>query len=296
MPHPAAALLQSLFDYAGLFPPASLSLAEVVRNYNDYRSGKHAWLLGTLVVPLARLEELEETAADWLESLPEGDCWPVSVLVPADVGPRQVEGLKLRRLGGRLSIGSMEVAASDRASLEQLAAALPTDIEVFYEVDRSRPVEAQLDAIAAAGGQAKIRLGGLQAGLFPSAKSVAAFLVCCRERQLPLKATAGLHHALRGRYPLTYEPDAELASMHGFLNLALGATLVQSKAATVAEVEALLGQEGGQCLTVSEECLSWQGYRFEATELERTRRNFFYAIGSCSFVEPVTELEELGLL
>ena len=39
------ALLAGTIDYAGLFPPASLSLGETVRNYLSYRTQPEAWML-----------------------------------------------------------------------------------------------------------------------------------------------------------------------------------------------------------------------------------------------------------
>jgi hypothetical protein len=39
-------LLAGLFDYAGLYPPASLSLRSAANNYLDYARGKHAKALG----------------------------------------------------------------------------------------------------------------------------------------------------------------------------------------------------------------------------------------------------------
>jgi hypothetical protein len=49
-----------LIDYAGLFPPASLSMEEAVRNYARYREGEHAWMLGKFVVPQARAHEVPD--------------------------------------------------------------------------------------------------------------------------------------------------------------------------------------------------------------------------------------------
>ncbi|HEX6773933.1 MAG TPA: hypothetical protein VF126_17990, partial [Acidobacteriaceae bacterium] len=66
------ALLAGLIDYAGLFPPAALSMAETVRNYDGYIHGEHAWMLGRLIVPAARLAEYADAlhgsgldATDW---------------------------------------------------------------------------------------------------------------------------------------------------------------------------------------------------------------------------------------
>lgn len=52
------ALLEHLVDYAGLFPPAALSMQDAVRNYARYRDGEYAWALGKFVVPEARAKEV----------------------------------------------------------------------------------------------------------------------------------------------------------------------------------------------------------------------------------------------
>ncbi|HVG24227.1 MAG TPA: hypothetical protein VND45_08760 [Thermoanaerobaculia bacterium] len=51
-------LLENLIDYAGLFPPAALSMQDAVRNYARYRDGEYAWALGKFVVPQARASEV----------------------------------------------------------------------------------------------------------------------------------------------------------------------------------------------------------------------------------------------
>lgn len=51
-------LLANLIDYAGLFPPAALTMQDAVRNYARYREGDYAWALGKFVVPKERLREV----------------------------------------------------------------------------------------------------------------------------------------------------------------------------------------------------------------------------------------------
>ena len=52
------ALLEGLIDYAGLFPPAALSMQDAVRNYARYRDEEYAWALGRFVVPGDRAHEV----------------------------------------------------------------------------------------------------------------------------------------------------------------------------------------------------------------------------------------------
>ena len=53
------ALLDSLIDYAGLFPPVKLPMADAVRNHAAYLGGSQAAKLGRFIVPAARLPEFE---------------------------------------------------------------------------------------------------------------------------------------------------------------------------------------------------------------------------------------------
>jgi hypothetical protein len=76
-------LLEKLIDYAGLFPPAGLSMEDAVRNYARYREGELAFALGRFVVPEDRVDEVpgefplsilgvDEVKADALEGAKAG--------------------------------------------------------------------------------------------------------------------------------------------------------------------------------------------------------------------------------
>lgn len=73
-----ANLLEGLFDYAGLYPPASLELADAVGNYVTYLRAERAEALGRFVVDLKRIDAVREAAGDSFNRM------QLSVLVPAD--------------------------------------------------------------------------------------------------------------------------------------------------------------------------------------------------------------------
>ncbi len=122
-------------------------------------------------------------------------------------------------------------------------------------------------------GVSKIRCGG---AAIPSVEDVAAFIRRCRADGLLFKATAGLHHA----YPTA-------AGEHGFLNV-LAAVVFGD------EEDAL--REGPGAFELDAESFRWRDRAARAGELAEIRANLFHSIGSCSFFEPVGELEELGVL
>src|SRR5205823_1969005 len=70
-------LLAGILDYAGLFPPARLPLAQAIRNYTCYRADPDGWMLGRFVCPAAQLEELAKLRN---ELNPSGPAWSVAAL------------------------------------------------------------------------------------------------------------------------------------------------------------------------------------------------------------------------
>jgi hypothetical protein len=67
------ALLYRLIDYAGTFPPATLSCGTVVDNYQKYRSSEHSWLLRWLVIAAAELEHVPRNLDGSLAVLSDAD-------------------------------------------------------------------------------------------------------------------------------------------------------------------------------------------------------------------------------
>jgi hypothetical protein len=272
-------------------------MQDAVRRYAEYRRGPHSWMLGSFVTPAGRLPELERAL---LEADPQPEePWSLSVLV----GERFEKDLEsvaaaLLRLGDAAHVAALEVAPLAASTIGALAERLPGDIPSFFEVPLQGGVEERLVGIAAAGSSAKVRTGGIVETAIPSPASLAAFLEACRAIGVPFKATAGLHHAVRGRYPLTYEADAPAATLHGFLNL-LGASLaVGGNAGAFAreDLVALLSEQDAGALRFSRRGLAWRGHEWSLEQVQRVRRAFFLSFGSCSFSEPVAELAALGVL
>ncbi len=81
------ALLENLIDYAGLYPPASLDLPEVIENYNRYLSSPDNWILNRLVLPASKLNDVKLRPK-----------WRVTLLTDQDPGklPPQIETLETK--------------------------------------------------------------------------------------------------------------------------------------------------------------------------------------------------------
>jgi len=142
---------------------------------------------------------------------------------------------------------------------------------------------------------AKVRTGGIVAETIPGAPLLARFLEACASAGVPFKATAGLHHPIRAEHPLTYEPDAPRSTMHGFLNV-FGAAAFARGGMPAGEIEAVLRETTPAAFALDDAGLAWRDRRVTTDEIALTRRDFAISFGSCSFAEPVAELEAMGVI
>jgi len=236
------ALLARLLDHAPMFPPASLPVAEALAEHARAVESPNAFMLGRLV-------------------------WPASAAA-ALAGRRAVSLVLDAEPPGHVEIESVE--ARYRDDLDELRVAP----EVYVEVPLDDALEQRLDVLAAGGFRAKVRCGG--ASVPPSAE-LARFVSACRERSLPCKATAGLHHALRTN------------GEHGFVNLL-------AAAAFAGDEEPALDESDPGAFSLTADAFTWRDRTASAAELEHMRGTLFHSIGSCSFFEPVEELVALGVL
>jgi hypothetical protein len=281
IPSPTRALLAHIVDYAGTFPPASLALDTAASTYAGEQAGPDAWLLGRFVIGAQSLSLFVEVAD---EKAPNA-AFDISVIAGPDARAAlaQVDAFNARG-AGRARVASIEFSPAPPAaiaSLMRLTGLAGGAIEAFFEVPHDADLRSRLDAISSVGGAAKLRTGGTTPAAIPSPTALADFLHECARRTLPFKATAGLHHAVRSCYPLTYERDSATAVMHGFLNVVSAAALAAT-GAHPADIAAVLEESSAKTLMQT-------ALRHDAA----ATRRFFRSFGSCSFREPAEELARI---
>jgi hypothetical protein len=238
------ALLDRLIDHAPMFPPASLPAIEALAEDARAATSSHAFMLGRLVWPASALGDVSTSER------------PISAVLDAPLAEEaQVAAVEARY---RVDLGSLAGLAG----------------EVYVEVPLDDTLEDRLDALAATGLRAKVRCGGAEA---PAAAELTRFVRACRDRRLPFKATAGLHHAVRTNRE------------HGFLNLLAAAVFADSAEEALEETDAA-------AFTLGSESFAWRDRSAAPPEVARARIEQLHSIGSCSFFEPVEELEALGVL
>jgi hypothetical protein len=300
-----------LVDDAAVFPPGSAALADAVPAHVRHRRSWFAPLIGPLLIPIADREELaaltggfipiadrEELAAlaggegEHAGHPPGGGTAPIGGESPGiAVGVVGEPGAVEAALGD-LPPGTRQIESpvakrgeDPLPGIERLAALMRKSPEPwmwYLEVPLAWGLMSALDALAALRAEglpaaAKFRTGGLAAELFPTPVELAAVICACRDRDLPFKLTAGLHHAIR-------HADAETGLVHhGFLNI-LAAVLAAVDGAEPVDLAGILA--GTEAPPLIELVLP---------ALDR-ERPLWVGFGSCSVADPVADLTALGLL
>lgn len=190
--------------------------------------------------------------------------WPASRLSELDGLERALSVV----LDAAFEPGDARVEAVEARPGADLDSLVDLAEEIYVEVALDDGLEYRLADIAEHGYRPKARCSG-------GPPELAWFLVECHAQRLPYKLTGGLHHAVRTR------------NEHGILNV-LAAAVFRDEEDALAEPEPASFQ-------LDREGFGWRERRASASEVASAREARLHSIGSCSFSEPVGELEALGM-
>jgi hypothetical protein len=305
------ALLENLIDYAGMFPPARLPLSEALHHYSELRDAPEAWMLGRFVCSAGDLLTLQnQAAASGVQSLrvaalgrPGGSVSEVSRQLGLDL--QAISAFSAGPSTHAIDVLEFPLASSFPANaLDALVESVQSRIaahgvRIFMEVPLGLSWQSTVEALVASVGTRfrnsqdqvplvglKIRCGG---AAVPSIEQLAYFIGSCRDRRVPWKATAGLHHPLRHR-------DPEMGTMaHGFLNVFLAGAFAWAHGLNVTDITELLREESIGAFRIHDTEIGWRDWRCTAEQIRDARR-WLPSFGSCSFEEPRDDLRTLGLL
>lgn len=288
---PVRTLLAGAIDYAGLFPPASLGMADAANSFARYRKSESHWMLGRFVTPASRLLELEP-----LLKTQRANGWQLSVILSENYKEDLKFIVQFHLLAGeRAHVDSVEFKIATRDELQPIAELLPHNTQAFAELSLTSKVTEQIEALSMARICAKIRTGGATASGFPRLQQVARFISACVQAGVPFKATAGLHHPMRGIYSLNGKQRAPHVPMHGFLNVLIAAAAAKAGAMEL-QLPEILAERGEEAFAFQKSGVSWRGLKISTRQLRETREQAVASFGSCSFEQPIYELRSLHLL
>jgi len=253
-----------------------MPLAEAVVAHAGHRAAWYQDFIGPLLIPVTAVDDVI-ALTDPATRPTVGVIGELSALArflrrEVDLSVRQVEGPVAKRgEDPRPGVDTLVAMASDHPA-----------VDVYAEIPLTWGLHEALDQVAEARARGvrigpKFRTGGLAAELFPTPAELAAVISACRDRELPFKLTAGLHHAIR-------HGDADTGFVHhGFLNV-LAATLTAVAGGDVARVTERLGSTDPIAL-------------IEVVRAARSQdRPLWIGFGSCSVREPLADLVGLRLV
>lgn len=310
-------LVDGLFDYAGMFPPASLSFDDALTAAISFpRELKRPALVASDFV--VSFEHLSRLRAELLQRLGYAQERPFSICVLGSSLQSESDDERAAELADLVRFDSSEQSSKVRravvsyelkvgpalqadhhillALLRRIQARLQDQrLSIFLEPDLSvarwkEVLETTCGAIQIVNSDSQGALVGLKVRASgPTAVSphkLSAIIAAVAAAQLHFKATAGLHHPIveRARY------QNEL----GFLNLAAALFLKRHYGSTMTDQDTLA------CLTCEqashyrfEDGVAWKQYRISPSELNLIKKQFHFSVGSCSLHEPDQDLLRL---
>jgi hypothetical protein len=322
------AFLRGLIDYAGLFPPAKLSLHEAIHNYAYYKKNADSWMLSRFIIPASRFEELsaygdELSASDshfdfsvtgGATQTVEDFHAEIDTLCQNCIQFCSKHGSLFHTPAAEIKLPAEAVSSQDRKQLqqlmdhaaEQLNSSLQTPKIIFYENLLSEHWKQEIDATIQAISEHKqkidqgasdyqfagykLRCGGVKAHLFPSIEQVASVINKARDYEIPMKVTAGLHH------PVRHFAESVQTKMHGFFNVFGGALLSHANDLSENQLQLILREEDPQQFIFTDETFRWKDYAISTNEINHLRKTMLVSYGSCNFDEPREDLRQLNLL
>ncbi len=325
--------MHGLIDYAGLFPPANLPLNEAIDDYIKHLNGENSWMLGRFIIPVPKLNELDQFVSlfdkigplelavlgsggnsddEYLSEI-GNDMAKISDYRNRHSGKVRIEVYECKLPSNSPSKKTMK-KATDLLNQNKLShyhefPELP-DVGINYSTDEDEsswdeeilPVVSMIAELEGAG--IKLRCGGIVKEAFPSVEQIAAMIQTCALIDIPMKCTAGLHHPIR-HFAEEYD-----AYMHGFIN-AFGAGIFtsnfpnpensQEKFRMFILLSHLISEQVADNFDFGDKGMIWKMgddrysiFEFDNDSIRNCRGKNMISYGSCSFQEPIDDLKQLG--
>ena len=315
------ALLNKIIDYAGVFPPTKLPLEKAFEIYNSFYPGEYDWMLSNFIIPANKLDGITILLKDNYQN---DKVYPFSILGSSGATEEEfLVNLKsdlqswkqfLESNTGRVETKAFEVklpieliARQNSEETAMFIESVSDDISQNIEGEISLFFEGVLDEewktnikVLAEGIQQhndnypnsglKLRTGGIEKSAFPSPEQVAYTIRTCLDHQIPMKCTAGLHH------PVRHFRDEVNTKMHGFLNIFCAGAIAIRHNISEHEMIKLIEEEDPSSFKFTDEKFTWDNYEIPIDDIEYSRKSLLISYGSCSFDEPLEDLQNLNLL
>ena len=313
--------MHELLDYAGLFPPAKLTLQESLLNYSSYTKHIQKNWLGKFILPSNKIAECIEIMLDQKIFKSNNAFLKFSIILNScekfndfnkiiDNDLKSIYQLK-STFNKHINIDSIEffppkeVFQPNNLSLFRNMLSFVNDkllnakeIKFKYiEIPFSENINEYIEFISEFNLRQKeikfcikLRTGGVTPQQIPSAFHIAQAIRLSAEKQIPIKATAGLH------VPVPNDNPEVGSRLHGFFNIFSCLMLCYKKLLTISEMENILVNYSYSDFKFTEEGFTVGNKFLPNAEMTHLRNSFIKSFGTCSFLEPIEHLQENNFL
>lgn len=303
-------LVDRLFDYAGMFPPAELDLHSALKesaSFGDTLQRPHM-VSADMVVPPGELALLNDDTLRSAGFLPEHEVKVCLVGVPLEQGTDAADRVRAFHASAREAQVPRRVVALEVADGRSLESDLPASaamlrhiaqattglgVALYYEPrwkddDWAAGLERVVELLEEVRGGGIVSIGLKVRCAGPTAVSpatLAAILAAMVDRRFPFKVTQGLHHPV-------VEPERHDGAL-GFLGVAAAHALRAGIGASfdLEAIEACLTEQDAAAFRF-DDGLSYRGHALAGEAFDKALVLPFN-IGSCSIHEPDEDLVRL---
>jgi len=322
--------LEGIIDYAGLYPPAQLPMEDAFRNFLKYKNDYDGFMIARFICPAQQLAEVSDVSTDALKKgesfvlsvtgrayqtraeFLEGLKTDISAI--NEFYARHPQQVEVEFYEAKFPTDLIEnpderrIGAFLNEAAEIFCRELKSSIRPFYEADFRGDWEARLTQIFNGYGYHqdflseskwgekyqsagfKLRCGGEKPEDYPTTRQVAFVLLQVLKNDIPMKATAGLHHPF-----YHFNREKEIYE-HGFINLFGAGIIVNYLPFGEKSIEEILEEKEPANFNFDRDGFSWRALIVPSDVIRTIRKSQFISFGSCSFEEPLRDLRSLGYL
>lgn len=306
--------MNGLIDYAGLFPPASLSLDKAISEYFFYKKSEYSQIVSRFVVPASSVENLksicqkhnygnislsvilpdmefdEKNENNILKSIEDLnkllktnyfiEASSFEIKLPKNLSADSQENL-LRLIGNIIS-NIKKISANSRIFFEPyvLGDNWENNIDIACEVINQNKEHSGF----------KLRTGGVTKDAFPHTDIFAYSIKKCIDLKIKFKATAGLHHPLRH-----FNPSVN-TKMHGFFNVFISFLIAGKYNPSLKILKKIINTESAGEFNFTDDFITFEDFAISLKDIKNIKKSFSLSYGSCSIDEPVDDLKTLNLM
>ncbi len=278
-----------IIDYAGFFPPSQLPIEEAFYNFLDYQQEAYNRMLSGFICPAKHLETIYDLSM-------QKDVSNIPVIIVGSVQDieNQIDWMTVHN--DILSFLVFETKFDYRQDrLTGVEKIINNDINfntIFLEPDidlKDLRFISFLDNLSKNNSFGlKIRCGGAMAQIVPNEELLSKLFILCAERAIPLKFTAGLHHAVRH---INNYNNIE----HGFINVFLGAIAAYSGIKDEILISSIIECQNKHKFVFSDNGISFENIQIKGADIKKARERVT-SFGSCNFVKPIEDLINMELI